>query len=95
MAIALSPFVNVPDFGTVMSCLISPKFMPGGGESPVGSGNRLSWTEKRSGGKGPFVVMLSPFAIDSASFLNSWIYADNVWGPYNVDAAWSRKWRWI
>lgn len=42
MAIALSPFVNVPDFGTVMSCLISPKFMPGGGESPVGSGNRLS-----------------------------------------------------
>lgn len=67
----MPPLLNQPFSGKLTSCLMSPKLVPFGGDSPKGSNTNRSWTEERSGGEAIGLTIFSPLAIAVASFLNS------------------------
>lgn len=63
----------------------SPKETPKGVRSATMPGRKPSCWERRFGGEGPGATSF-PRAKAVANFLNSWMYADSVWGPNRVEA---------
>ena len=81
--LTMSPLLYVAFLGT--SDLASPKFEPIGAMSKTTGGRKPSCLLRRSGGCGPGST-LWPWMRAVASFLNSWMKALRVCGPYRVDA---------